>query len=1303
MITNSTSTSKRQGHKIINVLVVWTLFLGATLWVSFGESQTQQGIFNILLAQRPQLMCASVQATLSESVEKVFNEGHTGAQFSIELSAPACVDVSIAYGVQGKADAGVHYSSAQLSGTVTIPAGQTSATVTYDVLENALTDADTEKRLTFYLQGAVNTGSQPVEVTNTHRMAIHTQIDNDKTYPAVQQVSVGYQHACAIRDDQGLFCWGAGTWGQLAHGLTGSAGVEPLRVYGNDEHYSVIQRGAYHTCGITTAGKLKCWGMNGNGELGNGTLITSGIPIEIDPGVTYSKISLGEGSHTCGITTLNVLKCWGYNGHGQVGDGTLENKLTPTIIDSGISYSNVALGPYMTCGITILGDLKCWGQNTYGQLGDGTTANKLIPVVVDSGVAYSSVSISIYHVCALTVASKVKCWGYNGYGEIGDGGYANQYSPVAIDSSESYLSIKVSMYHTCGLTTSNKVKCWGWNAYGQLGDGTIDNRDVPTAADATTDYSKIFVERNRSCGITTSGALKCWGYNYYGQLGDGTTTNRPTPLVIDSGTGYSDLALDEYTSCGVTTLGGIKCWGYNGYGQVGDGTTTQQNLPVPVVDPGVLYSSLANFYLGTICALTDSNRIKCWGGNSNRQVGNGDSTNVNRPEMIDALPKNYLKVDASGYTTCAISQAGGLFCSGSNTYMGISSNILREVDPGVSYVDVSTSEYHGCAVTSANVLKCWGYNVYGQLGDGTTTDRPSPVVIDSGTSYAKVAVGAYHSCGITLGGDLKCWGYNAFGQLGDGTTTNRSTPVQIDTGIQFQMVSSQYQNGGNSHTCGLTTTGAVKCWGYNNHGQVGDGTWTNRNTPVVIDSGTTYSSIGVGAFSSCGVTSGGVLKCWGYNSYGGLGDGTLIDRTLPTPVMDVGTSYSQVDANQWHTCAVTTLGDLKCMGIGDTEGVTGNLTLPFSYSTPQALDIVKSYTQISINKIGSGCAVGSNKMLMCWGDNGDWQLGDGTQTRRMLPVVGGAGGLYSQVAMGDQHACAIAHPSGALKCWGLNTNGRLGDGTTTTRSQPVTVDSGTMYVKIAAGVAHTCGITNAGVLKCWGLNTNGRLGVGDTAQRTTPTVVNSGTTYTDIVLGKTHSCGITTAGILKCWGLNSDGQLGDGTATQRTSPVEINNTATYSKVALAESHTCGITTAGVLKCWGRGLNYQIGDGTGSERRSPVVIDSGTSYASIAAGIYHTCGVTVSNQYKCWGYGYYGSFGDDRHGYSYSTPTQISMKGGLVPSTITTLVAGNDYNCALDSESRPWCWGGPTGGNYGTGKAQDTLAVPIFFRTLRIKE
>ena len=285
----------------------------------------------------------------------------------------------------------------------------------------------------------------------------------------------------------------------------------------------------------------------------------------------------------------------------------------------------------------------------------------------------------------------------------------------------------------------------------------------------------------------------------------------------------------------------------------------------------------------------------------------------------------------------------------------------------------SVGNLHSCFLTTGGGAKCWGDNGRYQLGDGTTTNRNTPVDVSGLTSgVAAVSAGWHHTCALTTGGGAKCWGRNSEGQLGDGNTTDQGTPVDV-SGLTSGVAAVA---AGTFHTCALTTTGGVKCWGYNVYGQLGDGTTMDSTTPVDVSGlSSGVAAVSAGNAHTCALTTAGGVKCWGYNVHGELGDGTSFNtRTVPVDVSGLTSAVAGIAAGA-HSCAITTAGGLKC-----------------------------------------------------WGENDRYQLGDGTTTTRTTPVdVSGLTTGVAAVSAGTHHTCALT-TAGGLKCWGSNLNVQLGDG-----------------------------------------------------------------------------------------------------------------------------------------------------------------------------------------------------------------------------------------------------------------------------------
>jgi alpha-tubulin suppressor-like RCC1 family protein len=373
-------------------------------------------------------------------------------------------------------------------------------------------------------------------------------------------------------------------------GTLTEASSEPFKIH-DIFSATVVSAGYAHTCALSTDDEAYCWGINEEGQVGDGTTDRSPLPTPVMTQLRFTTITAG-GWHTCGLTSDGSAYCWGSNAEGQLGNGTTDSSLTPVQVTLPAPTLLLDAGRYHTCAITDDGNTYCWGENYNGMLGDGTDTTRTLPALVAGAIQFESVSAGYLQTCGLTGDGTAYCWGGNIYGEIGDSTQGGAHPlPTPVFGGHRFESIFAGggscHGHTCGIGTDGTTYCWGRNYQRWLNPEppwTSFNL-VPTVLVGDPGFSSIMVGGRAVCGIDTGSRLYCWGDGTHGQVGLGSDWSRtPAPIMPDRT--FKSVSSGQYHTCAVTTDGATYCWGNNTDGQLGNESNRMGwTIPIPVWKP----------------------------------------------------------------------------------------------------------------------------------------------------------------------------------------------------------------------------------------------------------------------------------------------------------------------------------------------------------------------------------------------------------------------------------------------------------------------------------------------------------------------------------------------------------------------------------------------------------------------------------------------------------------------------------------------------------------------------------------------
>jgi alpha-tubulin suppressor-like RCC1 family protein len=433
-----------------------------------------------------------------------------------------------------------------------------------------------------------------------------------------------------------------------------------------------------------------CWGWNGNAQLGRG-----GIAAPVPPDHQLARIPNLTGvvginlglRHSCAQLASGVLRCWGANASGQLGDNTTTQRSTPWAngFFAGLR-TDVAGGYKHTCGLRFDGRVKCWGGNTVGELGDGTTIDHAFPGFVGGLDRVEAIDALYEHTCAVRAEGTVWCWGWNNAGQLGDLTTTDRSLPVQVAEVSSTVDVAAGRWHSCALLADGTVRCWGDNTYGQLGDGTYTSSPKAVTVSGLADAVAIDAGSAHTCALRQTGEVSCWGENLLAQLGTGNFVWSPVPVRAQLPTAAIEIGAGNNHTCAVLVNNSVYCWGANDFGQSHPGSAALLE-PTPTQIAGFEGAEEVAAGSGHSCAQLANGLVWCWGDNRFGQIGDGGPLNL--PAFL--LPTKVTSLDYSNHLELGMN--------------------------------------HSFAVAGDGTLRGWGDNFFGQLGNGTTTSSSTPLVI----------------------------------------------------------------------------------------------------------------------------------------------------------------------------------------------------------------------------------------------------------------------------------------------------------------------------------------------------------------------------------------------------------------------------------------------------------------------------------------------------------------------------------------------------------------------------------------------
>jgi alpha-tubulin suppressor-like RCC1 family protein len=750
-------------------------------------------------------------------------------------------------------------------------------------------------------------------------------------------------------------------------------------------------------------------------------------PTEVAGG--FVSIGLG-GNHGCGLEADGNAFCWGANGAGELGIGTISNSVgLPQPVATSLKFTAISAGAGFTCGLEKgTGFAWCWGDNEVNQLGQTSPSNqpgqsstiaqsptpmRVLPPASGTPVAFVSISSGADHVCAIDTSAAIWCWGSNTAGRAGiemslcggpmGVGPCSFWVPQMITASKppfnlTFSQVSAGTESTCGITTTGALHCWGHILRGS--QAPVASFDAPALVTQVAGAVSVSVGASASCAVAASGQLFCWGDNSSGRLGTGLSGgNSVTPVPVAGSQGYASVSVASQSACARTTGGGVRCWGSNSNGQLGLGLPAATQMVATPTDVLGLQSSLLVSGAQHVCSLDPQGVAACWGSDLFGQIGQGGGHILPTVAVVPVPVARFFLDTLSAVPPGKVRPAPD---SLTNSLPVPSSHLVHASIGQMTFSEIAVGGQHVCAIGNDGAAYCWGADGLGQVGNGprivafcrsgAAACVSNPTLVSSNPNYRFTHIGAAaaHNCGLTRSGQILCWGTGSAGELGKNLSCS-SGPCFSRVPLAPQFASPPPGTfldvaGADGSSCAINA-GAVFCWG-----QLAGGPTPVReqlSPPSLMP-----KAVGVGPGFACirskwpVLFRPDVLQCFGNNQFGELGNGKNVPATTPQDV-------ARDDINPFH------------------------LNLHFACGIQFA-------------------------SVFCWGQNLSGQLGNGTTTNSNVPVAVSLSSFSAaNVGTGFSHACAV-DTAGAMFCWGDDKEGELGNGMTV--AQPVSTP-----VPVAAG------------------------------------------------------------------------------------------------------------------------------------------------------------------------------------------------------------------------------------------------------------